>query len=99
MKDKQSPPTARLDVQIPVDLYERLVYTSGLPRHQDHGGTFEALVVWALEEGLIGIAISYERFEDKKPITDALHALVSDKPKTKTRMAAGSKGKRLIPRR
>ena len=97
MKDKQSPPTARLDVQIPVDLYERLVYTSGLPRHQDHGGTFEALVVWALEEGLIGIAISYERFEDEKPITNALHALVSRK--SKTRMAAGSKGKRLIHRR
>ena len=45
MKDKQSPPTVRLDVQIPTDLYDRLAYTSGLPTRQGHGGTFEALVV------------------------------------------------------
>ena len=92
-------PDARLDVPISADLLRRLKYAAGLPAHQDHGGTFEALVVWALEEGLIGIVLAYERFEDNKPITDALHAELRAHHKPKTRMAAGSKGKRLIHRR
>lgn len=92
-------PDARLDVHIPADLLRRLEYATRLPAHQDHGGTLEALVERALEDGLIGIVLNYERFEDKKPITDALHAESWGRHKPKTRMAAGSKGKRLIHRR
>ena len=81
MKDKQPQPTARLDVQIPVKLYERLVYMSRLPSHESWGGTLEAIVIRALEEGSIGIAIAYERFEEKKPITDEVRRLAfGDKP-------------------
>jgi len=76
MKNRQSPSITRLDVQIPVELYERLVYMSRLPAHW--GRTLEAVVVHALEEGSIGIAIHYERFEDKKPITDEVHGLGCD---------------------
>lgn len=75
--------------QIPIELYDRLVYMSRLPVHESWGGTLEALVIRALEEGSIGIAIAYERFEDKKPITDEVHRQAfGGKPKAKTRMAS-----------
>lgn len=92
----------RLDVQVPVSLYERLVYMSCLPSHQSWGGTLETLVIRALEEGSIGIAMAYERFEDKKLITDEVRRSAFGryyKPKAKTKMVAGSKGKRRVPRR
>lgn len=50
MKDKQTQSAARLDVQIPTELYERLVYMSRLPSHESWGGTLETLVIRALEE-------------------------------------------------
>lgn len=99
MKGKKTS-TTRLDVQIPSELYERLVYMAELPAHAAHGGTLEALVVRALDDGSIGIGLHYERFEDKKLVTDEVNRLAfGHRSKSPTRMAAGSKGRRLIHRR
>jgi hypothetical protein len=91
----------RLDMEIPVELFERLQSAARLPMHREFGVTLEVLVIQALEEGLIGIELSCERFDDTKPIADAI--LTEFEPRTdcksNTRIAVRWQGRRSIRHR